>query len=540
MAFIFAFALASTLEAQSAPPAVLFVDVDAGPVAGGPGGLGVPIAIYGTGFGAVRGASTVTVGGVEVASYLSWGSGNAHNPTLDRLVVQPGPGTPSGPIVVTVGGLASNADVTFSAIDAHVWYVSATGSDTNDCRESSPCATISHAVSSTVSGPGDTILVRGADHREGEIWVRREYGHGGEPGRQKVVKPYPGDEVTLSNGARPFIVDADYVTVAGFRFANGKGVGVPDAGDVNRRRGDRFIDNIVAGEVSWSFIDTHGDDHLLAGNVCEATVSSVGTQGHCYYVSYGENTRIRYNVGSGAPGYGLHVFDQRRATLDFPRVIRNVLIEGNILKESKLRSGLILAMADEGGLGNRIDHVVVRNNIIMTNSHLGIVVSGRVHDVEIHNNTIYENGRQGIHVAGDATISDVDIRNNLIVQSENGNCRNDCQWYETAHIETHAAAARVTIDTNGFAPASPTVLGGGDDHAVVGPELFVDPLRFDFKLQTGSAGIDRGVTLPLVERDYRGVRRPQGAAYDLGAFETPTPAVAPSAPQHVRVIVGPS
>ena len=364
MAFIFAFALASTLEAQSAPPAVLFVDVDAGPVAGGPGGLGVPIAIYGTGFGAVRGASTVTVGGVEVASYLSWGSGNAHNPTLDRLVVQPGPGTPSGPIVVTVGGLASNADVTFSAIDAHVWYVSATGSDTNDCRESSPCATISHAVSSTVSGPGDTILVRGADHREGEIWVRREYGHGGEPGRQKVVKPYPGDEVTLSNGARPFIVDADYVTVAGFRFANGKGVGVPDAGDVNRRRGDRFIDNIVAGELSWSFIDTHGDDHLLAGNVCEATVSSVGTQGHCYYVSYGENTRIRYNVGSGAPGYGLHVFDQRRATLDFPRVIRNVLIEGNILKESKLRSGLILAMADEGGLGNRIDHVVVRNNII--------------------------------------------------------------------------------------------------------------------------------------------------------------------------------
>ncbi len=97
-------------------------------------------------------------------------------------------------------------------------------------------------------------------------------------------------------------MDADYVTISGFRFRTGKTIGIPDTGDAGRRRGVRFINNSLTGPISWGFIDTHGDDHMLAGNSCEATSSPVGTQGHCYYVPYGNNLRIIYNVGGGAPG----------------------------------------------------------------------------------------------------------------------------------------------------------------------------------------------------------------------------------------------
>lgn len=47
-------------------PTILFTDIETGPTNGGPNNLGVPIAIFGAGFGATRGSSTVTIGGVEV------------------------------------------------------------------------------------------------------------------------------------------------------------------------------------------------------------------------------------------------------------------------------------------------------------------------------------------------------------------------------------------------------------------------------------------------------------------------------------------
>ena len=81
----------TTTGPTTAAPRILFTDVEGGPVSGGPGNRGVPISIFGKGFGATRGASKVTIGGVEAAGYMSWGAGNANNPGLDMITVQPGP-----------------------------------------------------------------------------------------------------------------------------------------------------------------------------------------------------------------------------------------------------------------------------------------------------------------------------------------------------------------------------------------------------------------------------------------------------------------
>jgi hypothetical protein len=91
-------------SAPSGPVQLLFTDVLSGPVIGGPDGLGVPIALYGKGFGSSRGSSKVTIGGVEVAAHPVWGEVNAHNPDVDMIVVQPGSSVIGGPVIVTVGG----------------------------------------------------------------------------------------------------------------------------------------------------------------------------------------------------------------------------------------------------------------------------------------------------------------------------------------------------------------------------------------------------------------------------------------------------
>jgi hypothetical protein len=94
------------------------------------------------------------------------------------------------------------------------------------------------------------------------------------------------------------------VTVSGFQFLNGKSTGVPDTG-LPGHVGDQFIDNTFTGVIEWDAIGTHGNDHVLAGNVCQVSGSNAGTEGHCYYISYGSGVQLRYNVGSGAPGYGI-------------------------------------------------------------------------------------------------------------------------------------------------------------------------------------------------------------------------------------------
>ena len=297
--------------------------------------------------------------------------------------------------------------------------------------------------------------------------------------------------------------------MSGFRFLNGKSLGVPETGDANRHKGDRLLNNSYAGAVDWSFIDSHGDNHTIAGNVCDATTSTVGTQGHCYYISYGDGVNVRYNIGGGAPGYGIHVFDQRRASVDFKRVISNLLIEGNI----------------------------VRNNILTGNNHLGLTMGGQVRNVKIYNNTFVENGRQALYIGSGALLSNIDVRNNLFVQSENGVCQSNCSWYSVAHMQVDPSARNVTVVNNGYVPGAATFIGASDPTTIGGSVAFVDPVQLDFRVQPGGSSIDKGTPLADVPVDYLGVRRPNGAAFDLGAFEVPasTTGQAPSAPTNVRI-----
>jgi len=465
-------------------PTILFTDVEYGPKTGGPGGFGVPISIFGKGFGALRGSSTVTIGGAEVGSYMVWGQNNAHNTTLDMIVVQPGPNVTGGAIKVTVNGVDSNTNYSFTPNTAKVYYISTAGSDSAACSPA-PCATILHTVA-TVMKPGDTVLVRGGTYQEAEIWIRGDSGWGGTSTAPKTIKRYPGEEVNLVNANRPFIVDADYMTVSGFNFQNGKNISADGLAK-------RFIDNTFIGTIGWDAIGSHGDHHIFAGNVCKVDGSTQGTQGHCYYISAGQNLKLLYNVGSGVPGYAIHIFDQRRCLgCDFRRIIRNVLVEGNILFGSPQRSGMIMAMGDEDNLGNYISDITIRNNIFTGNSAFGLSIQDRVSNVSIYNNTFYENGLQSLYIGAYETSTaprNLTIQDNLFYQSMNNSvCSGGC-WATHAHVGLQSAAQNITIGHNYYGPGNPvfvdTVSAGSpitnpDTQPITGTIGFTDPARFNF------------------------------------------------------------
>jgi hypothetical protein len=67
---------------------------------------------------------------------------------------------------------------------------------------------------------------------------------------------------------------------------------------------------------------------------------------------------------------------------------------------------------------------------------------------------------------------------------------------------------------------------GYDAHAILAPALaavFIAPSVADYRLTPGSPAIDTGLALSGVTHDLEVQPRPQGAAYDMGAYEMLVP-----------------
>jgi hypothetical protein len=72
----------------------------------------------------------------------------------------------------------------------------------------------------------------------------------------------------------------------------------------------------------------------------------------------------------------------------------------------------------------------------------------------------------------------------------------------------------------GFADPVCTVDENGNVSSNLSPFISTDPEHPDFlKLRPNACAVDRGATIPEVKTDFRGVDRPQGKAYDIGAYE---------------------
>src|SRR5437899_3112864 len=96
------FAVPLSLSAQTTPPRIFFSDLESGPNIGGHNNHGLWVTIWGKGFGATRGSSTVTVGGGEAADYPIW--------TDSKITFQLGPAAKTGEIVVNVAATQKGKD----------------------------------------------------------------------------------------------------------------------------------------------------------------------------------------------------------------------------------------------------------------------------------------------------------------------------------------------------------------------------------------------------------------------------------------------
>ena len=221
------------------------------------------------------------------------------------------------------------------------------------------------------------------------------------------------------------------------------------------------------------------------------------------------------------------------------------LIENN--RVERVGAGAILAGGDTGDIYFRnpatseCTDCIVRNNLVIDIDAMGLACWG-AQGVQFLNNTVVNPAklRQAAFFSVPDGLghscSNISVQNNVFVTS--GAAR-------MMHLVNPGTG--IVIDNNHYYNASgyyamwwesPTLTGywgalsswqsgtAEDAHSVA----YQDPLLdASFKPLTGSPLIDSGATLSSVPSDYAGVSRPQGRAFDKGAFEIPSaPAAVPS------------
>jgi len=198
-------------------------------------------------------------------------------------------------------------------------------------------------------------------------------------------------------------------------------------------------------------------------------------------------------------------------------------------------SGFEISNTVPGGVGVFIwgsDHVLLENLIIhgMDNP---VIVQGTVDNIFILNNTIYASGpgsgSTGVTLIPDPIPTSLTIENNIIANATTG-----------IVLAPGSVPPEPVHDYNSFwnNTADYQFISPGAHDIPFDPDpVFFNAAGGDFHTSTTSPVIDAGVTpppgpdgiTPMVTIDINGASRPQGAAYDIGAYEyvPPTPSSSP-------------
>jgi len=292
--------------------------------------------------------------------------------------------------------------------------------------------------------------------------------------------------------------------------------------------------------------------------VTNCTVHDVLHEGICLYPSDtpGTNRLINaavtnctvYNTGGQAADFGVGLLIKNYTT--------GATIEGNNFHNNF--HGIQFENANASS--NPQTGIVIRRNKIFDNLHWGIYILGQGRSItsDIYDNLIYDNGKAGQveggpiffttgdHAAGvwnilNNTIYSVNVgatsqygvinsgsatgtptitvKNNIIYTVNEIAIDDRKNWFTHSNnlaFRTSGAAANVAY--NGTTNYTRTTYTTYEPTGISADPLFVNAFA-DFHLLVASPAIDAGATLSEVTTDYDGTARPQGSAYDIGAYE---------------------
>lgn len=452
----------------------------------------------------------------------------------------PYPITPTVTITPTLTATPTQTPVT-----GETFYVAPDGNDANPGTIDQPWQTISRAAGVEL---GSTVYFR-----EGTYYGGLGLMEPGVPGQWTVFASYPGENAKIISTRDAVAIRCRYGQAQILTYDEMpsyyeirdldlqgaiKGIRIDQAHHI------RLTGNIVHDSDVGGIVTANGVDHLLiesnvihdnsnGGSPCSSGIS-IWNAG-CFF---GESSTCNV-LNDGIEGY-------------------HIVIRGNVIYANRNDdSGCPISDGNGVIMDNNGDDTplsLIANNLIYHNGGRCIqcLNSDNVH---VYHNTCWENlqtpkmqnnGAGEIllyehEIAGATmTFDNVIIKNNVIYGRGDG-----CPWQawglsESGYESDYNLWYQDDVDGNYFQDYS-NILGRdrtcswnhGPNEKLGNDPLFVstsdcvggDPYydcdweSTDFRLMVGSPAIDTGDELEVVTEDFDGITRPQGAAYDIGAYE---------------------
>jgi hypothetical protein len=391
------------------------------------------------------------------------------------------------------------ASVFVSTVTAHAetYYVATTGSNSNPGTSSQPWQTVAYAVSKMVAG--DTTYVRGGVYKERLI----RFGRSGTssapirllnaPGQSPAIQCEDGGPI-ISTGSYPRPTNAymillqsqsginkpiGWITIEGFEIRNCyNGIKFYNAHDLTIRH-----NWIHHGFPASAILGAGGTRVLIEGNTINHNAYVEGTKGGYGLYANGSKYVVINNIFFDNSGYAIQLNGSSSATYNPAKYARPEFADS-------------------------VDWIIANNTFAYQMYKPAIVVwGGRCHNTRIENNIFYQNcvkcltnDAQGIHFVS-STSTGLTIRNNLAFASGAGGIRflgsGANEW-----VHYVQSGNIVNTDNPRFVNAPATL-----------------PASPNFALTEKSPAIDKGVPLTETKIAFDGTPRPQGRAYDIGAYE---------------------
>jgi parallel beta-helix repeat protein len=383
--------------------------------------------------------------------------------------------------------------------DAATYYAATTGNDANPGTEASPFRTINRGVK--VLKPGDILRVKSGTYAEA---LRNTIPGGTSWSSPVTVAAAPGHTVTIrppagSTNVLRFENLRKYIEVQGFIL---DGVNITSdaikityggSSNANAAHHIRIRDCEVKNAASNGILVSGGSDNNEFINL-KVHDNGENDYEHGFYISSANNVVENSEVYRNG-GWGVHVYKSGGTAVN-NNIIRNNKIYDNGQAGNHRGVGIILA----SGSGN-----MAYNNLIWGNKE-GISVSLGASNSKVYHNTVYGNISGGIFIRSGST--NAQIRNNIAYGNGGPQLSN---------------TGSGTLLSNNLVDVDPKFVNAG---------------AADFRLQSSSPAVNKGVTLSEVPKDYAGVSRPQGGSHDIGGYEYTGSTVSASvtAPMNLRIV----
>lgn len=533
-----------------AAPVIFYTDIVSGPNTGGENNNGTYLSIFGKGFGTTKGPSDkVTINGVEVATYKQWGAESRVFSSLGirMITVQPGPNVNSGPIVVTANGAASNNDHTFIVNTGGIYFTDwNNGNDANDGSFANPKKSAQNVFDDRANfGPGDTIILMGGNYQQkqdgrGYFMIFEDYPIGSES-NPTTVMGYPGQDVFIdmrtANPSGGYALFGTYTVPsqdAGLVLSNFRGDSGGDSAMIMRATAYvRIVNAEIQGMEGLGngtgMISTHGSFLKILGNKVHNSGENKFYHG-VYWSNQGTDNEVAYNeIYDVRGGRGIQVYDAGSGPFF------NFDIHDNVIHDVDRDA---IGIGGPSSTGFKIYNNIIYRTGLGTapygggsggnggSSGLRFKAGNLV--AEIYNNTLYDNQSDaGAFYLASAT--SLTIKNNIIFADtcyrDNSAGQTACtnnngqKFYEQFSLSDSVITASNNLwySSASTPPQSPP---SWDSSPVNSNPLFIDPTNpaRNFHLQSGSPAIDTGLNT-LITKDMDGILRPQGTAFDIGAYE---------------------